>query len=73
MAYTESLLSKTNKEDVIDIVALDMQNSKLDNNSILTDIKSKLYELRKSYDKLEADLAASKSVTEIMRKQIVML
>ena len=73
MAYTESSLSKTNKEDVIDIVALDMQNSKLDNNSILTDIKSKLYELRKSYDKLEADLAASKSVTEIMRKQIVML
>ena len=73
MAYTESSLSKTNKEDVIDIVALDMQNSKLGNNSILTDIKSKLYELRKSYDKLEADLAASKSVTEIMRKQIVML
>ena len=73
MAYTESSLSKANKEEVINIVALDMQNSKLDNNSILTDIKSKLYELRKSYDKLEADLAASKSVTEIMRKQIVML
>ena len=73
MAYTESSLSKANKEEVINIVALDMQNSKLDNNSILTDIKSELYELRKSYDKLEVDLALSKSVTEIMRKQIVML
>ena len=73
MAYTESSLSKANKEEVINIVALDMQNSKLDNNSILTDIKSELYELRESYDKLEVDLALSKSVTEIMRKQIVML
>ena len=73
MACTESSLSKANKEEVINIVALDMQNSKLDYNSILTDIKSELYELRKSYDKLEVDLALSKSVTEIMRKQIVML
>ena len=34
-----------------------MQNLKLDTNSILTDIKNKL---RKSYDKLETDLAVSK-------------
>lgn len=50
-----------------------MQNSKLDINSILTDINNELSELRKSYNKLEIDLAVSKSVAEIMRKQIVML
>lgn len=50
-----------------------MQNSKLDINSILTDINNELSKLRKSYNKLEIDLAVSKSVAEIMRKQIVML
>ena len=71
MAYTESSLSRLNKDDFIHI-ALDMQNLKLDTNSILADIKNKLSELRKGYNKLEADLAVSKSVIEIMRKQIVM-
>lgn len=50
-----------------------MQNSKLDINSILTDVNNELSKLRKSYNKLEIDLAVSKSVAEIMRKQIVML
>ena len=53
-----------------------MQNSKLDINSILTvltDINNELSELQKSYNKLEIDLAVSKSVAEIMRKQIVIL
>ena len=50
-----------------------MQNSKLDINSILTDINNELSKLRKSYNKLEIDLAVSKSVAEIMRKQIVIL
>ena len=54
-------------------IALDMQNSKLDTNSMLTDIKNQISELRKSYNKLEAVLAISKSVTSIMRKQRVML
>ena len=71
MAYTESSLSRLNKDDYIHI-ALDMQNLKLDTNSILADIKNELSELRKGYNKLEADLAVSKSVIEIMRKQIVM-
>ena len=50
-----------------------MQNLKLDINSILTDISNELSELRKNYNKLEVDLAVFKSVTEIMRKQVVML
>ena len=72
MAYNESSLSRLNKDDFI-LIALDMQNSKLETNSILTDIKNELSELRKSYNKLEADLAVSKSVTKIMRKKKVML
>ena len=72
MAYTESLISRLNKDDLIRI-ALDMKNTELDTNSILTDIKNELSELRKSYNNLEADLVVSKSVTEIMRKQVVML
>ena len=58
MAYTESALSRLNKDDLIHI-ALDVQNSKLDTNSILTDIKNELSQLRKSFNKLEADLAVS--------------
>ena len=72
MAYTESSLPKLNKDNLTRI-ALDMQNLKLDINSILTDINNELSELRKNYNKLEVDLAVFKSVTEIMRKQIVML
>ena len=58
MTYTESSLSKLNK-DVFIRIALDMQNSKLDTDLILTDIKNKLSKLRKSYNKVEADLAVS--------------
>ena len=72
MVYTESSLSLPNKGNLIGI-ALDMRNSKLDTKSILTDIKNELSELWKSYNKLETELAASKLVKEIMKKQIVML
>ena len=72
MVYTESLLSLPNKGNLIGI-ALDMRNSKLDTKSILTDIKNELSELWKSYNKLETELAASKLVKEIIKKQIVML
>ena len=72
MAFTESLLSRLNKDDLIRI-ALDMQKWKLDTNSILIDIKYKLPEPRKSHEKLQADLGISKSVTEIISTQIVML
>ena len=72
MVYTESLLSKLNKDDLT-CIALDMQNSKLDINLIRTDINKELSELRKSYNKLETDLVVSKSVTKIMRNQIFIL
>ena len=61
MAYTVSLLSRLYNDDLIRI-ALDMQNWKLDTNSILTDIKNKLSELRKSYNKVVVDLSVSKVV-----------
>ena len=76
MAYTESTLSKQNKNDLIRI-ALDMQKTQ---NSILSDmrnempnIKNELSELRKNYNKLEADLKVSKSVTEAMKNHITVL
>ena len=72
MAYTKSSLSRINKDDLIRI-ALDMQNLKLDTKSVSINIKNEISELRKSYSKLQNDLAVSKSVTEIMKKQIVML
>ena len=75
MAYTESALSKLNKDDLIRI-ALDMQktqNSILsDMKNELTDMKNELSELRKNYNKLEADLKVSKSVTEAMKNHIVL-
>ena len=50
-----------------------MQNLNLDANLIFTDSKIELSELQKSYNnKLEVH-QVSKSVTEIMRKQIVMM
>ena len=76
MAYTESALSKLNKDDLIRI-ALDMQktqNSILsDMRNELSDMKNELSELRKNYNKLEADLKVSKSVTEAMKNPIIVL
>ena len=76
MAYTESALSKLNKDDLIRI-ALDMQktqNSILsDMRNELTDMKNELSELRKSYNKVKADLKVSKSVTEAMKNHIIVL
>ena len=58
MTYTGSELSRLNKDDLV-CIALDMQNSKLDTNFILNDIKKELSELQKNYNKFEADLAVS--------------
>ena len=44
MAYTESLLSRENKDRLIRI-ALDIRNSKLETNPILTDIKNEHSEI----------------------------
>ena len=76
MAFTESALSKLNKDDLI-LIALVMQktqNSILsDMKNELTDMKNKLSELRKNYNKLEANLKVSKSVTAAMKNHIIVL
>ena len=76
MPYTESILSKLNKDDLIGIV-LDMQKNQ---NSILSDmknelsaIKNELSEIRKNCNKQEVYLKVSKSVTEAMNKHIIVL
>ena len=56
-------------DDLIRIV-LDMQKTQ---NSILSDMKNELSELRKNYDKLETDLKVFKSVTETMKNHITVL
>ena len=70
MRYTESAMSKLNKDDLVIRVALDVQNNQ---NSILSDTNNELSELRKKYNKLKSDLKVSKSVTEAMKNQIVVL
>ena len=76
MAYTESALSKLNKDDLIRI-ALDMQKTQnsilFDMKNELTDMKNELSELRKKYDKLETDFKVSKSVTEAKKNHIIVL
>ena len=76
MPYTESALSKLNKDDLFPI-ALNMQttqNSVLsDMKNQLSDMKNELSELRKNYNKLVADLKVSKSVTEAMKNLIIVL
>ena len=69
MLYTESELSKLNKNDFIRI-ALDKQKTQ---NFILSDMKNELSELRKNYKKLEADFKVSKSVFEALKSNIVVL
>ena len=76
MAYTECAFSKLNKADLVRI-ALDMQKTE---NSILSDMKNKLSgmknelsELRKNYNQTKADLKVSKSVTEAMKNDIIVL
>ena len=53
MAYTESAMSKLNKDNLIH-TALDMQKIK----TLFCPILRKLSELRKNYNKLETDFKA---------------
>ena len=69
MAYTENSLSRLNKDYLIRL-ALDYQQ-KYD--ITLDKISKELAELRKSYNKLESDLAITKAVNESLRNQILML
>ena len=63
MIYSESVMSKPDKDDLI-CISLDMQKTQ---NYILCDMKNELSELRKNYNKLEAGLKVLKSVTEAMK------
>ena len=69
MAHTENSLSRLNKDDLIRL-ALDYQQ-KYD--ITLDKIRKELAELRKSYNKLESDLAITKAVNESLRNQILTL
>ena len=69
MAHTENSLSRLNKDDLIRL-ALDYQQ-KYD--ITLDKISKGLAELRKSYNKLESDLAITKAVNESFRNQIITL
>ena len=69
MAHTENLLSRLNKDDLIRL-ALDY-HQKYD--IALDKISKELAELRKSYNKLESDLAITKAVNESLRNQIITL
>ena len=69
MAYTENSLSRLNKDYLIRL-ALDYQQ-KYD--ITLDKISKELAELRKSYNKLESDLAITKAVNESLRNQIITL
>ena len=69
MAHTENSLSRLNKDDLIRL-ALDYQQ-KYD--ITLDKISKELAELRKSYNKLESDLAITKAVNESLRNQILTL
>ena len=69
MAHTENSQSRLNKNDLIRL-ALDYQQ-KYD--ITLDKISKELAELRKSYNKLESDLAITKAVNESLRNQILTL
>ena len=69
MTHTKNSLSTLNKEDIIHL-ALDYQH-KYD--ITLGKITKKLAELRKSYNKLELDMAITKPVKESFRTQIFTL
>ena len=69
MTYTAFTLSKLNKNDLT-CITLDMKSNQ---NSILFNQNNKISKQRKYYNKLEADFKVSKSVTEAMKNQIVVL
>ena len=66
MTHTKNSLSTLNKEDIIHL-ALDYQHQY---DITLGKITKKLAELRKSYNKLELDMAITKPVKESFRTQI---
>ena len=69
MAYTESSLSRLNKDDLIRI-ALDRHNSTLYTKAILTDIKNEFSKLRKSYNPTGTPRRIHVDSTRILRRYV---
>ena len=67
MALSETSLKKLSKEEVINL-ALDYQ-TKFD--STLAEIRNELSELKKDFEKLGSELAASKHVNVILEKKVI--
>ena len=69
MAHTETSLRRLNKDDLIRL-ALDYQQKQ---DITFDKITTELTGLRKSYNKLDSDLAITKTVNKSFRNQIVTL
>ena len=69
MAHTENSLSRVNKDDPIRLALANYQQ-KYD--ITLDRISKELAELRKSYNKLESNVAITKAVNESLKNQILM-
>ena len=69
MAYTESSLSRLNKDGLIRI-ALDRHNSTLYTKAILTDIKNEFSKLRKSYNPTSTPRWIHVDSTRILRRYV---
>ena len=67
MTLTEAALKKLTKKEIIRLT-LDYHDSF---NQDLKSIKKDLSELRKNFSKLEADLAVTKQVNNVLRNQMV--
>ena len=69
MDHTENSLSRLNKDHLIRLALYYQQKYGI----TLDKISKELAELRKSYSKLESDLAITKAVNESLRNQILRL
>ena len=69
MAHTENSLSRLSKDDLIRLALGYQQKYDI----TLDKISKELAELRKSYNKLETDLAITKAVNESLRNLIITL
>ena len=69
MTYTESSLSRLNKDGLIR-VALDRHNSTLYTKAILTDIKNEFSKLRKSYNPTGTPRRIHVNSTRILRRYV---
>ena len=69
MALTKAALKKPTKEEIIKLT-LDLQDNF---NQYLKCIKKDLSEIRKNFSKLEAELAVTKEVNNVLRNQMIQI